>query len=85
MKNLGSNCLDEQWFFELETGGAANMIEEKIKLAAKIKRIVTDIVSQYWIAHRLNFSVLNSLISLKYLDNLDTVFKTLYKFYRNSP
>lgn len=86
LEKLGiSEWLSGSKLVGIGTDGAASLLGAQNGLIHNIRQKVRHIVAVHCIAHRLQLSVLSSVKHVDYVDELDSLLKSLYKFYQQSP
>lgn len=67
------------------TDGAASMIGVRNGLVTQISKKLENLVNVHCVAHQLQLTVLHSVKNVKFIDEIDSILRKLYKFYRHSP
>ena len=69
----------------LGSDGASVMLGRKNGVAAKLRELVSHLLSNHCVAHRLALAVAQSTKDITYLKTFKDIFDQLFRFYRNSP
>jgi hypothetical protein len=67
------------------TDGAATLLGTEHGLIKKVRSNLSHVIGVRCVAHRLNLSVLSAVKNGKFIDDIDSTLKKLYKFYQYSP
>nr|XP_006811893.1 PREDICTED: zinc finger protein 862-like [Saccoglossus kowalevskii] len=77
--------LDVKKMKGMVSDGASMMLGKKNGLAAKLKAINSHIVFVHCVCHRLALACTDTIVSLKYIQEVELIVTQLWKMFENSP
>ena len=84
-KQLGINLFDKGKVVGLATNGARTMLGCHGGVAAKLTKDIPRLVVIYFVAHRIQLEVLDSLKAVPFMKEVEKIFRKLYIYYHSSP